>query len=72
MAAEVHRLEKATLAPLLVVGDTFYELLDPPSERLDAEKGQGGSYRDTLKNFQLLPWYLENAMSSLVVQVGAR
>ena len=49
VAAEVNRLEKETLAPLLVVGDTFYELLDPPSERLDAEKAKAEVIRDALK-----------------------
>ena len=49
VAAEVHRLEKETLAPLLVVGDTFYELLDPPSERLDAERAKAEVIRDTFK-----------------------
>ena len=49
VAAEVNRLEKETLAPLLVVGDTFYELLDPPSERLDAERAKAEVIRDTLK-----------------------
>ena len=62
VAAEIRRLEQETLAPLLVVGDT-YELPDPPSERLDAEKAKAEVIRDTLKQLPVAALVTVNLMN---------
>ena len=54
VAAEVKALHGERGAPLMVVGDTFFELVDPPSERLDSEKAKAQIIRDTLKSLPVV------------------
>ena len=54
VAAEVKALKAERNAPLVVVGDTFFELVDPPSERLDSERAKSEIIRDALKTLPVV------------------
>lgn len=53
LVGEVERLQTERARKVLVVGDTFYELLDPPSDRLDSEAKKAGFVRDILKELEV-------------------
>lgn len=53
LVADLKRLQQDRPRNVLVVGDTFYDLLDPPSARLESEAQKAGLIRDVLKSLNV-------------------